>query len=197
MLRLMTIAAKIGSRQSSPRKIRNATREPFDAYPSASGGSFFLRIDRLGVLAGMARPRADVREAEQLEKLANRALVIGDAEALLNDALQIDPSPADDTIPFSIRPGLDNLGEGHQLFWPQPERMVFGTNILEPLRALSIEAANLVPQHLSIDPCRLSAPPSARPVPSNAPANDNSRRFCWRPSNRQQDAEAQQPNNPS
>jgi hypothetical protein len=42
----------------------------------------------------MARTRADVREAELLEDLADRALVVSDAEALGHDLLQVHPAPA-------------------------------------------------------------------------------------------------------
>src|SRR6188768_956341 len=47
---------------------------------SASRRSFFKSRHGLLVLGRMARTRADVREAELLEDLADRALVVSDAE---------------------------------------------------------------------------------------------------------------------
>ena len=59
----------------------------------------------------MARPRADVRKAELLEKLSDVAFVIVDAEALGDDALEVDPPPAHDAVDFSVGTGLDDRGE--------------------------------------------------------------------------------------
>ena len=67
----------------------------------------------------MAWPRADMREAELLQKLADRALVIDDAEALFDDALQVDPTPADHAVLRPIGPSLDDLGESGQLLGRQ------------------------------------------------------------------------------
>ena len=66
----------------------------------------------------MARPRADVGEAELLQKLSDVALVIVDAEPLGDDALEVDPSPAHDAVLLAIRPGLDDRGELGQLLRP-------------------------------------------------------------------------------
>ena len=74
-------------------------------------GSFFeLRHDPL-VLSGMARASADVAEAELVQDLAHRALVIGDTEALGDEALQVDPAPAHDAMHGPIRADLDDLGQ--------------------------------------------------------------------------------------
>ena len=43
----------------------------------------------------MTRARADVREANLLQYLADSALVIINAEPFLNHAFQVDPPPAD------------------------------------------------------------------------------------------------------
>ncbi len=51
------------------------------------GGNFFESLDRARILRRVTWARADVREAERLENLADRALVIGDPEALSDDAL--------------------------------------------------------------------------------------------------------------
>ncbi len=66
-------------------------------------GSFFeLRHDPL-VLSGMARASADAAEAELVQDLAHRALVIGHTEALGDEALQVDPAPAHDAMHGPIR----------------------------------------------------------------------------------------------
>src|SRR4051794_9452552 len=71
--------------------------------PSAWRGSFFERLDRPLILRRVTRPGADVREAERLQELADRALVIGDPEALKDDALQVDPAPAHHAVHRPVR----------------------------------------------------------------------------------------------
>jgi hypothetical protein len=56
-------------------------------------------------------PRAYVREAELLQEFSDIALVELDAEFLGDDALEVDPTPADDAVLFTIRAGLDDLRE--------------------------------------------------------------------------------------
>ena len=63
----------------------------------------------------MARPRANVGKAEFLEKLADIARVIVDAEALGDDPLEIDPAPPHNAVDFPIRTRLDDPGELGQL----------------------------------------------------------------------------------
>src|SRR3954447_20544503 len=70
---------------------------------------FFERLDRAPVLSRVTRTATDVREAQRLEELADRALVVGDPEALHDDALQIDPTPAYDPVHSPVRAGLDEL----------------------------------------------------------------------------------------
>ncbi len=50
-------------------------------------------------------------KAELLEDLADRALVIDDAEALGDEALEVDASPAHDGMHGPIRAGLDEAGQ--------------------------------------------------------------------------------------
>src|SRR5215207_3934799 len=78
---------------------------------SASRRSFFKSRYGLLVLGRMARTRADVREAELLEDLADRALVVSDAEALGHDLLQVHPAPAHDSMDGALRAGFNDLGE--------------------------------------------------------------------------------------
>lgn len=63
----------------------------------------------------MTRARADVREANLLQYLADSALVIINAEPILDDALQVDPPPADHAILLPVRPSFDDFGKGGQL----------------------------------------------------------------------------------
>lgn len=52
--------------------------------------SFFKRLDDLAVLGTVTRPGAHVREAELFEQLADMALVMVDAEAIVDHVLKID-----------------------------------------------------------------------------------------------------------
>lgn len=136
---------------------------------------FFDRHNCLGLLAGMARPGADTREADLLQNLADRALMINDAETLLDDALQVNASPADHAAFRSIRPRLDHLGDSGQLLGRKPWRGAFRAEVLQPFRAQSVEAMNSIAQRLSIhaaDPHRLFP---AHPVRHSA--RDKSRRL--------------------
>ncbi len=63
---------------------------------SVAGKFFFEHVDRAGILHRMTRSGAHVREAELLENLANRALMVGDAEALGDETLKINAPPAHD-----------------------------------------------------------------------------------------------------
>ena len=63
----------------------------------------------------MARPSADVGEAELLQQLSDIALVKVDAEPLGDDALEVDPPPAHDAVFLAIRASLDDLRELSQL----------------------------------------------------------------------------------
>jgi len=59
----------------------------------------------------MARPGADVGEAERLEQLADGALVVIHPEALDDQALKVDPSPAHHAMHGAVGTGLDQIGE--------------------------------------------------------------------------------------
>ena len=76
-----------------------------------AGHTFFKRLDDPFVLRRVTGPRADVREAELLEKLSDIARMKLDAEPLGDDALEIDPPPAHDAIFLTIRASLDDLRE--------------------------------------------------------------------------------------
>jgi hypothetical protein len=76
--------------------------------------------------------------------------VIDNAEPLFDDALQVDPSPADHAVFRPVRPRLDDLGESGQLLGRKPWRRALRTNVLQPIRAFGVEAVNPVMQRLPI-----------------------------------------------
>src|SRR6188472_3837880 len=98
----------------------------------------------------MARTRADVREAELLEDLADRALVVSDAEALGHDLLQVHPAPAHDSMHGALRAGFNDLGELRQLLRREARRVALRPAVLEPFGAPFIEAVHPVPQGLAV-----------------------------------------------
>ena len=100
----------------------------------------------------MARPRADVREAELLQELADRALVIDDAEALLDHPLQVDPAPAHDPVFGPIRPRLDDLGQVGQLLRRKARPGPFDRMSFSPSGPCCVEPMNPVAQRLPIHP---------------------------------------------
>ena len=63
----------------------------------------------------MTRPGADVREAKLLQELSDIARMEVDPELLGDDAFEVDPPPAHDSILLTIRTGLDDLRELGQL----------------------------------------------------------------------------------
>jgi hypothetical protein len=59
----------------------------------------------------MARASAEVAEAELVQDLADRALVINHAEALGDEVPQVDPPPAHNPMHGPIGADLDKLGQ--------------------------------------------------------------------------------------
>ena len=121
-------------------------------------GKFFERRDGLAVLSRVAWAGADVAEAELLQDLADRALVIGHPEALGDEMLQVDPAPAHDTMRGPIRTGLDQAGQFRLLVWRQAPRVALGPGVLQPVGTAFVEAVDPVAQGLPVhaaDPCRV------------------------------------------
>ena len=81
---------------------------------------FFERRDRPGVLRRMARARADVGEAEGVEDLADRPLVIRDPETLGDEPLEVDPPPTHHAVHGRVRTSLDDLLQFGELRGGQP-----------------------------------------------------------------------------
>jgi hypothetical protein len=59
----------------------------------------------------MARTRAHVRKAQLLEKRPHIALMIIDAETLVDDALEIDAPPPNDAVDLSVGTRFDDGGQ--------------------------------------------------------------------------------------
>lgn len=69
---------------------------------------FFERRDGAHVLLRMLRTSADMKKDERLEYPANRTLMVGDAKASADHALQIDPPPAHNPINSPFGPASTN-----------------------------------------------------------------------------------------
>ena len=136
---------------------------------------FFKSLDRAGILRRMARAGADVGEAEPLEELADRALVIGDPEALEDDALQVDPTPAHHAVHGPVRTGFDELRNLKTLLLREARLATFGPVVQKTVGAVFVKAVNPVAQRLAVLPPIRAA--SVRFMPSRTAASDRSRRL--------------------
>src|SRR6185312_7156322 len=97
-------ASRPGTRPQSAFPGRVWSRSPRPAWES-----FFKCRDRLRILHRMARPGAEVREAELLERATQAHLRQIDTEALSENTLQVDAAPAYDPILLRVGAGLDKL----------------------------------------------------------------------------------------
>ena len=111
---------------------------------------FFELCHSLVVLGRMARTRADVSEAKLVQDLAHRALVVVHAEPLGDQALQVHPPPAHDTMHGPIRAGLDKLGQLGLLRGGEAGRIAFRPGVREPVRTVRVEAVHPVAQGLPV-----------------------------------------------
>src|SRR5271155_2518138 len=143
-----------------PASSRAALRDEL----SARVESFFERFDNPFVLSRMTGPRADVREAELLQKLSDIARMKVDAEPLGDDALEIDPSPADNAVLLTIGAGLDDPGEFSPLLGRQARLRTLGPVVEEPVRARGVEAMNPVAQRLPVHPADLRRCAAIHPI---------------------------------
>ena len=99
-----------------------------------------------------------MREAERLEELADRALVVGDPEALDDDTLQIDPTPAHHPVHGPVRPYLDELCDFGTLLDREARLRTFGPAVEKAIRPVRVEPVHPVAQRLPVhaaDPGRL------------------------------------------
>src|SRR5215218_8443455 len=105
------------------------------------GGPYvFERLDGLPILRRVTRAGADVGEAELVQDLAHRALVVGDAEALGDEVLQVDSAPAHDPMHRPIRAGLDEARQVCLLIGRQARWAACPPPILKPVRPAVVEA---------------------------------------------------------
>jgi hypothetical protein len=79
----------------------------------------------------MLGPRADVAEAQLTQQFAHRALVVGDAVSLRDEALQVNAPPAHHPMHRPIRARLDELSHFGLLLRRQAGRVALGPGILE------------------------------------------------------------------
>ena len=116
--------------------------------------SFESRDDPL-VLLGMARAGSDVGEAERLEKLADAALVIGDAETPRDHPFRsmrrqrTTPSVLGSGPVSTISANSTNCAAG------QPRLRPFAAMILQTYRPFGVETMNPIAQHLAVHADRL------------------------------------------
>jgi len=124
----------------------------------------FEFLDDVGVLCRMLRTCADVRETEPVQQFADIARVVVHAEAILDDALQIDASPARDAVNSTVRTLFDDRGQvglllGRQTRWRTRRPLVdktFGTCRIEPVHPVA--------ERLTIHPADPRRIGSAHPV---------------------------------
>src|SRR5271155_2281590 len=116
----------------------------------------------------MARPRANVRKAEFLEKLADIAGVVVDAEALGDDPLEIDPSPAHHAVDFPLRHRLDDPGELGQLIRQEARLRTARPIVEEGFWSRIVEAMNPVAQGLAIHSADLGGLAAVHSVPNRS-----------------------------
>ena len=95
-----------------------------------------------------------------MKNMTDMTHMIGDVEAFLDDALQIDPTPAHDAVFLEVRTSFHNLFQLDQLFGAQTPLRPGRLAVDQPLRTLRIEPMDPIAQGLSIhptDPRRITA----------------------------------------
>lgn len=113
-----------------------------------------------------------MREAEFLQQLAHVALVIGDAETIRDDALQIDAPPAHHAVNRPVRSHLDDLRQ----FGLRFRRRARHGAAISPLGPSSLKRCTQSRSvWRSMPPIRAA---SSRLIPSMTPASDN-KRLLW------------------
>jgi hypothetical protein len=102
-----------------------------------------------------------MREAERPEELADCALVIGDPEALGDDALQVEPPPTDHAVHGPVRACLDEFGDLGALPLREARRGTLGPVVQQAIGTLRVEPVHPVAQRL---PVHAADPSRRRPV---------------------------------
>ena len=93
---------------------------------------------------------ADMREAESFQDLADRALMIVDAEAFADDALEVDTSPTYDAMHQPIRTGFDELGKFGLLIRREPRPRALRPVVQKPIGAALVETMDPITQGLTV-----------------------------------------------
>lgn len=114
----------------------------------------------------MARTRADVGEAELFQQCAHMALMIIDAEALLDDTLQVSAPPAHNAIGLKCRACLDKPFQFRLLLFGQARLPARCLVIQQPIRPHVIEPLHPVAQRLPIHPANPRSLLAVHPVPN-------------------------------
>jgi hypothetical protein len=113
-------------------------------------GKFFERLDRLRVLAHVLRPGRHVREPQLVQHARDMAFVIPHAKGLGDHLLQIDPSPADNTIRVRIRAGSDKTDQLLPLVGRERARRPGRLTVDQPVGAFCVETVDPVAQRLTV-----------------------------------------------
>jgi hypothetical protein len=116
----------------------------------------------------MLWPGADVREAELLQNPPQAHFRQIDAEALPQNTLQIDATPAHDSIRRRVGAGLDQLLEHLLLLLGELRRPPGRLDVDQPLRAVLVKAVHPVSQRLPVhaaDPRRPRSGSSRHELP--------------------------------
>ena len=98
----------------------------------------------------MSGTRADVGIVEFLQKRADVSLAIDNAEALLDDPLEIDPPPANEAILLAVMPRLGDSSKLRQPFSAQPWRHAACMDVAQTIRTLIVKTMNPVAKRLAL-----------------------------------------------
>jgi hypothetical protein len=121
-------------------------------------------LNDLAILLGVTLAGADVREAQSPEQLADAALVIGDAEPLFDDPLEVDAPPAHRAVDRRVRAGSHYPGKLRLLRRRQPPRISPAAVILQSGGTKRVEAMGPVAQRLPVHAADLRRLCAAHPV---------------------------------
>ena len=111
---------------------------------------FFKSLDCVGFLRWVLRPRAVVREALLLQQTPDRDLIEFDIEALLDDLLEVDATPAHHAVLLDVGPSLHDLAELGLLLGRQLRLGAGSLGVDQPFRTALIEGMHPIPQRLAI-----------------------------------------------
>ena len=132
--------------------------------PPSARGILFERRDVLGNLRVMPRAGADVRKAQPEQQLADRPLVVVNAEATADQRLQVEAAPAHDAVGLGLRTRLDQRRELGLLSGGQPRRGTRRLPVDQPGRTRGVEPVHPIPQRLTVHAAQRRRRRPAHPV---------------------------------